>query len=203
MVKSLVMAACVAFTATIGQAAVLGFENAAATSSCDVDNPTTLGNGFTNPSDGATYSSGIMGPTFAPGCSLAVATPRSGQYYAMNFNSRVGMIANSAAFDLNSMWMHADSRIGNTSVTVQGLDAVGGNVLFTRTFLIGAAWNQYVFDWAGINVVSWDSISPNSSNIAIDDLEYNGGMAPVPLPPALPILALGLAGLGLLRRRKA
>lgn len=45
----------------------------------------------------------------------------------------------------------------------------------------------------------------NSGNLlaGLDNVSLKASVAPVPLPPALPLLAVGVMGLGLLRRRRA
>jgi len=70
--------------------------------------------------------------------------------------------------------------------------------------VIQASWQQIFFpSWNGISVFTWDPTSPNTTNLAIDDMVYNAGqVAVIPLPATLPLLAISLAGLFGIRRKR-
>ena len=111
---------------------------------------------------------------------------------------------NSGTFTLDSLWVHADLRNGQTTVRFQGLDGIGGNILNTMDVVIGAFWQEIFFSgWNNIKTFSWDPISPTASNIAIDDFTYNTQLTPLPEPAPLALLGLGLLGLGMARKRRS
>ena len=196
--------AAMALLSAPASAAVLDFDSVAAANGFPAS--TNLGGGFSMVTNN-THGAGI----WSTGLPQAISSgPRSGPNYALNFNSRIGNISSSSAFTLNSLWAHADARAGSTSVRFQGLDALGGNVLHTLDAVLSVSWQQILFgNWTGVSVLTWDSVSPDVSNIGIDDVVYNAtkpGPSPVPLPAAFPLLGggLGLLGwLGARRRRSA
>ncbi len=196
--------AAVALLSAPASAAVLDFESASTIN--DIRDSTTLGGGFTmlGADDNTTYSSAIFNNQIntIPGGAF------SGTNYALNFNSRIGNIISASAITVNSLMAHADARDGvSNTVRFAGLDALGGNVLHTLDVVLSAQWQQVLFaGWTGVSVLTWDPLSPNSTNVGIDDVVYNAagtpGPAPIPLPAALPLLGGGLSLLGLLGWRR-
>lgn len=199
-IRGMALMAAVVSGALVGSAnaAVIDFESVA-TGGCQV----TAGGS----TDGFTLSpyNGTVGAGFnnATACSGVISTANSGSQFMLNFNSVIGEFTkDTGTFTLNSLFVHADERVGATDARFQGLDGIGGNILFTQDVAINSAWQQVNFvGWTGVKTFTWDSVIPGTSNIAIDDFEYNAAAVPVPATAAL--FGLGLAGLGWSRRRKA
>jgi hypothetical protein len=74
--------------------------------------------------------------------------------------------------------------------------ATGGNVGSAPNELITVSWSS------GISRVRFTG-SPDGGSFVIDNLTYDTGAASVPEPATLGLLGLGLAGIGIARRRKA
>lgn len=181
------------------EAKVLDFENAEGTSYCQVDSGASF-DGFTLAAYNDTHTGAGVNANDA--CTGIVPGAHSGNYYALNFNSMVGQLTRDAGtFTLDSLWVHADRRQNtNTTVRFTGLDGIQGNVLYSLDVDIGPSWTQVSFaGWKNVNTLTWDSIAPASSNIAIDDISYD--TAAIPEPASLLLLGLGVASLAVSRRR--
>jgi hypothetical protein len=100
-----------------------------------------------------------------------------------------------------------------TRVTLTAYDAglaavASANTIFTHNTAtggaVGSAPNELItVSWAsGISRVRLAG-SPEGGSLVIDNLTYDTGAASVPEPATLGLLGLGLAGLGIVRRRKA
>lgn len=184
----------------VTQAATIDFESAT-TAGCQVTQGGSI-DGFTlSAFDDATTGGGFNNTS---DCNFTHSTAHSGRQFMLNFNSVVGTFTRDVGtFDLLSLWVSADERDPAAVVRFTALDAVGGNVLFTDDFRITSAWTKVTFvGWTGVKAFTWDSLNPNSSNIAIDDFEYASGQS-VPEPLSLALVGLALAGAGVARRRKA
>jgi len=186
--------------ATSAAAAVMDFE-AAPTGGCNVSQGGNL-DGFTFSDLNDAYSQYSSGFNNKTACNYLNPTAHSGDNYVVNYNSLVGaMTRDSGTFDLNSLWVHADIRVGDTAIRFQGLDGPLGNVLYTLDTTISALWQEITFNWTGIKTFTWDSLVPGTSNVSIDDITYDA-VTDVPLPAGLPLLLAGLGTLAALRRRK-
>ena len=154
-------------------AAVIDFEAVTTPGGCDVNPGGSIG-GFTlSPYDGTTGA----GFNNATACDFLGPTAHSGSQYMVNYNSVYGQFTRDVGtFALNSLWVHADIRSGQTTVRFLGLDGPGGNVLYSRDVVVDPAWQQVVFTgWTGVKSLTWEPISPDVSNVQIDDLNYNAG----------------------------
>ena len=203
---ALFLAISVASLGTARASVIIDFE-LAPVSGCQVQQGGSI-SGFTLGSinDGFAGGSGGFNSATDANCSTIAATAHSGQKYMLNFNNLIGdFTMDSGTFTLNSLWVHSDDRVGATTVRFEGLDGVGGNVLYTLDVPILAAWQQVIFPaWDNVKTFTWDSLIPNSSNIAIDDFEYTASVQAVPEPASLLLLGTGLAGVvARVRRRKA
>jgi hypothetical protein len=184
-------------------AAIIDFESAAV-GGCQV----TAGGSI----DGFSLSANNGGFNDSTACGFIAPTANSGSQYMVNYNSRIAEFTRDVGtFTLNSLFVHADSRVGASTVRFQGLDGIGGAVLQSLEVNINSAWQQVSFaGWTNIKTFTWDSLNPGTSNIAIDDFEFNsvsdgdngGPVASVPDPSTLGTLSLGLLGLAFVRRKQ-
>lgn len=199
--QSLVKMALVAAAAGMGtmnaaHADVIDFESAA-TSGCQV----TAG----GTTDGFTLSpyNGTIGGGFnnSSDCSFLRPTAHSGTQFMVNFNSVTSVFTKDVGtFSLNSLWVAADSRVGNTTVRFQGLDGVG-STLYSEDVQITTDWQQVNFSgWDNVKSFTWNSLAPDVTNISIDDFAFNGRA--VPEPATMLLMGLGLTGLALSRRQR-
>lgn len=185
-------------------ATVIGFESAT-TRSCQATAGGSVG-GFSLTPDSGGFNS-------APRCtSLFAMTANSGLKYMTSFYKGFGEFTkDDGTFTLESLYVHADTRKGRSQVRFQGLDGIGGTVLYTMDEWIKAQWQQIVFPgWTNVKTLTWDSITPDVSNISIDDFEFTAAgarpaarsFAAVPTPATLALFGTGLAILGVGRRRR-
>ena len=185
-------------------ATVIGFESAT-TDSCQVTAGGSVG--------GFSLTPGSGGFNSAPKCAFFFAmTANSGLKYMTSFNKSFGEFSkDDGTFTLESLYVHADARRGRSKVRFQGLDGIGGTVLHAMDKEIKAQWQQIVFPgWTNVKTLTWDSISPDVSNISIDDFAFTTAaarpaarsLAAVPTPATLALFGTGLAILGVGRRRR-
>jgi len=205
LVCVLVVGACVGSA----RATVVDFESAT-TGGCQV----TLGGsvaGFSlSPHNGGV--GGGFNKATSLTCSSFAPTANSGLQYMTQFNSGVGEFSkDDGTFTLESLYVHADARKGPSKVRFQGLDGIDGTVLYTLDAVIRATWQQIVFlSWKDMKTLRWDSISPDVSNISIDDFVYSAAKhsaaarpdAAVPVPATLALLGTGFAFIGIGRRQR-
>lgn len=132
-----------AFFGTAGSAnsVVIDFESAT-TGRCQV----TVGgsvDGFTlSPAAGSTGG----GFNTATSCSFIAPTANSGSKYMLNFDARFGEFTfDDGTFTLDSLFVHANYRVGATTVRFLDLDGIGGAVLHTLDVAIVPAWQQIFF----------------------------------------------------------
>lgn len=178
-------------------ATVIDFESAT-TSSCQVSAGGSV-DGFTLGAFDGTSGGGF---NKASACNVAVPTANSGEKYMINFDSVIAEFTRDVGtFDLLSLFVHADSRAPATTVRFRGLDGVGGNLLYELDAAISASWQEVLFPgWNNVKTFTWDSLTPNSSNIAIDDFQFD--VVSVPEPGTVALLGLGLFGMAAARRKK-
>ncbi len=177
-------------------ATVIDFESAI-TGGCQVQAGGSL-EGFTLGAYDGNSGAGYNNKT---SCSYLAPTANSGNNYMVNFNSVIGEFTkDSGVFDLDSLYVVSDIRVGNSTVRFQGLDGVDGNLLYTMDVAITTSWSQVVFSgWDDVKTFTWDSLIPGTSNIAIDDFEYDA--EPMPEPSTIALLGFCLIAIGLSRRK--
>ena len=71
----------------------------------------------------------------------------------------------------------------------------------TNADLPAASGKFYGFTGLLFNKITFD-VSSNNDAFNLDNLQFNNAVAVIPLPAALPLFLTGLAGLGLMRRRR-
>jgi hypothetical protein len=161
----------------------INFDSATTTSGCHTD----LGGGSI---DGFTLTSGGINNKTA--CAAVVNATPSGNNYMLNNSSGAGEFTkDEGTFSLKSLWVHSDRRVGTTTVKFQGLDG-DGNILISMDVVLSYQYGLLVVftDWLNLKTFTWDPISPNVSNVAIDDFTYEVSAAP--LPAALPLFGCGV-----------
>jgi len=161
---------CLLLGPLAANAQIIDFESAA-TSGCQVSSGVFIAGfrlGSVTPFSGGGFNNSTSCASIAP-------TANSGQNYMINFNSRMAVFTKDVGtFDLYSLFVHADSRVGDTMVRFQGLDGVGGSVLYSMDALISASWQEIFFPgWNDVRTFTWESLVPDASNIAIDDFRYD------------------------------
>ncbi len=147
----------------------------------------------------------LNGVTYGPsGYQNGVISPSNVGYNA--FGAPAGFSLNTP-FTLYGIFMTAAWNNG-LSVTVNGYsDQAGTNLVDTTTFTIGTAGPTLEsFNWSGIEDVTFSAsggvnagLPGNGTHIAFDEIE--GSVSPVPLPAALPLFGVALAGVGFFGRR--
>ena len=195
--NKLAAAALLAVAPLAANATVIDFESASTAGSCQVNDGGSI-DGFTL---GAYDGDSGGGFNNSSACNYIAPTANSGTQYMVNYNSVIAEFTRDiGTFSLNSLFVHSDIRVGDSTVRFQGLDGVGGAILYSMDVAITAAWEKISFaGWTNVKTFTWDSLEPGTSNIAIDDFEYDA--VAVPEPGTLLLLGTGLLGFGLMRRR--
>jgi hypothetical protein len=129
-------------------------------------------------------------------------TAYSGSNALLNFNSRSGTIVRDSAFNFDGAWFISNMYGDNSSTTfsLYGLDQ-SGNTLFSDTQTVTNNWTLLEYDWDNIWGLSFNPQSPDSQNMAMDNLTYNLDPQVVPEPSIIALISLGIFGLGLSRRK--
>lgn len=118
-------------------------------------------------------------------------------------------VAAGSTFTFNNFFMTAAWN-DNLNVSVQGY--LNGNLVNSSLItLLATAPKLFTFNWTGIDTVLLTSFggTPHSGysgdgvHFALDNLTVNVAVSSVPVPAALPLLVTGIAGLGVLSRRRA
>jgi hypothetical protein len=115
------------------------------------------------------------------------------------FGSGGSFTSVSGTFSLDSAYFTGART--DQQVVVRGWSGgIGGTLLQTMTFnVLDTEPTFIVFNWSGIDAVSFDGLASTLSQVVIDDISVSS----TPVPGALPLFATGLAGVGMfLYRRK-
>lgn len=115
------------------------------------------------------------------------------------FGSGGSFTSVSGTFSLDSAYFTGART--DQQVVVRGWSGgVGGTLLQTMTFNVLDTEPTFImFNWTGIDAVSFDGLASTLSQVVIDDISVN---SPTPVPGALPLFATGLAGVGMLLYRR-
>ncbi|MBI2253754.1 MAG: hypothetical protein HYU58_03960 [Proteobacteria bacterium] len=126
----------------------------------------------------------------------------SGQYVAFNGFANPASLSSSSTFDFISASLTAAFNEG-LKLDIAGYRN-GAQLYATTVTLSTALYATLLFNWSGIDQLTFKSyggvpvFGVSGHQFALDDLT----VVQTPIPPALPLLATGLVGLGFAARRR-
>jgi hypothetical protein len=120
-------------------------------------------------------------------------TAHSGKNYAWS-NGAVDLSLASGPFDFNGFW----ARAGGGSFTATAHGFVGSTETYTQTFTVSDVYQQFTFNFLGIDTLT---ITDQGTNLLVDDIQVNA-TAPIPEPETYAMMLAGLGLLGVVARRR-
>ncbi|MDD3354425.1 PEP-CTERM sorting domain-containing protein [Zoogloea sp.] len=193
-IHKLISGITLALACTAASAAVINFDSQIA--------PGTVGpnNGFGFTDSGFVFSQNMdvidVSPT-GGGWSTGVGSGHSGKFAALNnyYGNMVMTQVGGGTFSVQDLWLNGwQGQL--TSVTIEGL--LAGAVTDSVSLTFSSPWTNAVLNFAAVDTLRINT----NGGFLVDDIQVNGSNA-IPEPTSAALLGLGLAGLGLARRRRA
>jgi hypothetical protein len=117
----------------------------------------------------------------------------SGKNYAWS-NGGTNLSLAGGTFDFNGFW----ARAGGGAFTAIAHGFVGSTETFTQSFTVSDVYQQFTFNFLGIDTLT---ITDQATNLLVDDILVNA-VGPVPEPETYAMMLAGLGLLGVVARRR-
>ena len=203
--KHFVLSLLLAMGAAQSNAAVIGFDDLDTRNNFDNLGISNTYAGYIWSSSGSTGEGWAVATTSQP-ISGPMSTPVSGNTIAWNWDGVQSLYINfGAATNVKGAWIATGYDAGDAnakSVKMLGYD-IDNNLVATSSSLSPTFAFQHLE--AGFTGIYRLAIQANAESqwFAVDSIEVNPTVAAVPEPTSIVMMGLGLAAIGLIRRKKA
>ena len=141
----------------------------------------------------------ITGASLTQSVNQGVGFNNNEHYLTSNFISGLMNVTNSSGlFDVASLYLAGGSQSETPTVSILGLDGLGGTIASATYTHTGGSLANFVL--AGFTGITTLKLSNTSGRFSIDNLDAS--VSAVPLPAAVWLFGSALAGLGFLGNRR-